>query len=84
MSTASTRSVRDLLVYNSATNLAVKLYSNYQRRLEARACDIVKERKKRELRLQTRNSKPKTTNLGTPRLERLRRHISLRRRRRSV
>jgi hypothetical protein len=53
MSTASTRSVRNLLVYNSARNLAVKLYSNYQRRLEARACDIVKERKKRELRLQT-------------------------------
>jgi hypothetical protein len=32
------------LVYNSARNLAVKLYSNYQMGLEARACDIVKER----------------------------------------
>ena len=49
----STRRGTNLLVYNSARDIAVKLYSNYQRRLEARACDIVKERKKRELRLQT-------------------------------
>jgi hypothetical protein len=43
----------NLLVYNSARDIAVKLCSNYQRRLEARASDIVEERKKRELQLQT-------------------------------
>ena len=43
----------DLLVYNSAKDIAVELHSNYQRRLEARNRDIVEERKKRELRLQT-------------------------------
>ena len=60
----STRRVTNLLVYNSARNLAVKLYSNYQMRLEARACDIVKERTVRrgscDCKLETLNLKLQT------------------------
>ena len=49
----STRRVTNLLVYNSAKIIAVQLCSKHQTRIEARNRDIVEERKKRELQLQT-------------------------------